>query len=168
MLATVVPFLLRITVIESSDFWDWNLVLRILSLYRTYGIKSPTSRKIVEPSVSFKNKFFGSSGNIFVSHIYIRPKKIVTLTNLTNFTHHANVKIYKTTVGWSLLNFFYHAIYGRKANKIVLLLNNKTSVFETSFKRSAFQLIKPKGKLNRSMTLFYRDLWWNYEMAVLT
>ena len=63
------------------------------------------------------------------------------------------------------LKFFYH---GRKANKIVLLLNNKTSVFETSFKRSAFQLIKPKGKLNRSMTLFYRDLWWNYDIAVLT
>ena len=66
------------------------------------------------------------------------------------------------------LNFFYHAIYGRKANKIVILRNNKTSVFETSFKRSAFQLTKPKGKLNRGMTLFYRDLWWNYDIAVLT
>ena len=66
------------------------------------------------------------------------------------------------------LKFFYLAIYGRKANKIVLLLNNKTSVFDTSFKRSAFQLTKPKGKLNRSMTLFYRDLWWNYDIAVLT
>ena len=66
------------------------------------------------------------------------------------------------------LKFFYHAISGGEANKIVLLLNNKTSVFETSFKRSAFQLIKPKGKLNRSMTLFCRDLWWNYEMAMLT
>ena len=61
------------------------------------------------------------------------------------------------------LKFCYLAISGGKANKIALLLNNKTSVFETSFKRSAFQLIKPKCKLNRSMTLFCRDLWWNYD-----
>ena len=77
----------------------------------------------------------------------------------SRFTNYRRVKPLKS---------FYHAIYGRKANKIVLLLNNKTSVFETSFKRSAFQLTKPKGKLNRSMTLFYRDLWWNYDIAVLT
>ena len=66
------------------------------------------------------------------------------------------------------LKFFTLQYLEEKQKKIALLLNNKTSVFETSFKRSAFQLIKPKGKLNRSMTLFYRDLWWNYDIAVLT